>query len=530
MPYLYDVFLSHTGKDKPAIREIRSELERRGLKAFLDEEDLRGGGATAETLTAAMKASRSILIVVGPHPVSWGQDLEMKIAIQPDISAERPVVLALLPFPGARDRVPLHLRTNIYRALTSLRNQKEIDALFTDLMGRDPPPPGEEKRDPGPAADPRLLEQAVIAVADGLGSTGATFFLGERAAHDEAVTIPTMYKVTRRLLTDIDFIPAEYGEHLPTLDAAGTQYALRKSVDLLELSVTNGVVRPDVPPTHQWLASLLKYLRQNRSEGRGRRGRPTPPLLVITTNYDNDMERALLMEGVPFTRIVQHRPAPPGPEPRVEWHVYDFTNLARLEDGSLRLGEHPDSVPPDDPDALDAVIENHPGRKFWVESNRLVEVSDSQQALTLNMEHVVVYKYHGSYDVAESCTISTDQYLEFVEHRHIPPAISVAIQKTQAVFLGYLLLDPPFRHMLLTLLRQPFHLQTMQPEIPRKYFLYAPPAHATPYPAYDRFERHNWETTQAGINSIPRMQLLEQRPEIFFLRLLERLRAQDPDR
>jgi hypothetical protein len=36
----FDVFLSHNGKDKPAVRELKRRLSARGLAVWLDEDDV----------------------------------------------------------------------------------------------------------------------------------------------------------------------------------------------------------------------------------------------------------------------------------------------------------------------------------------------------------------------------------------------------------------------------------------------------------------------------------------------------------
>ena len=68
-----------------------------------------------------------------------------------------------------------------------------------------------------------------------------------------------------------------------------------------------------IPPTHQQLAKLLRLLA-TRGERRVRR---QTKQLIVTTNLDVMMERALLQAGVSFTRLVHYKSAA-----RIDIHEY----------------------------------------------------------------------------------------------------------------------------------------------------------------------------------------------------------------
>ena len=42
----YDVFISHSSKDKPAVRSLAERLKRDGLRVWLDEWEIRAGDPT----------------------------------------------------------------------------------------------------------------------------------------------------------------------------------------------------------------------------------------------------------------------------------------------------------------------------------------------------------------------------------------------------------------------------------------------------------------------------------------------------
>ena len=43
-PFPYDVFLSHSAKDKPVVRDVAERLKKDGLRVWFDEWELRPGG------------------------------------------------------------------------------------------------------------------------------------------------------------------------------------------------------------------------------------------------------------------------------------------------------------------------------------------------------------------------------------------------------------------------------------------------------------------------------------------------------
>jgi hypothetical protein len=60
-----DVLLSHNSKDKPAIRELKSELQRVVLSTWLDEDDLVAGPTRLDATNVAIKSEKSFVVVIG---------------------------------------------------------------------------------------------------------------------------------------------------------------------------------------------------------------------------------------------------------------------------------------------------------------------------------------------------------------------------------------------------------------------------------------------------------------------------------
>ena len=67
MATVFDVFLSHNSEDKPAVRELAEALRARGLKVWLDEEQLVPGRPWQEALEEVIEAARSAAVLVGKY-------------------------------------------------------------------------------------------------------------------------------------------------------------------------------------------------------------------------------------------------------------------------------------------------------------------------------------------------------------------------------------------------------------------------------------------------------------------------------
>ena len=94
----YDVFLSHSSADKPAVEGIAKRLRDHGLKVFLDKWHLIPGDPWQEALEEALAASETCAVFLGPSGISPWQNKEMRVALEraaKDRSAR--VIPVLLP-------------------------------------------------------------------------------------------------------------------------------------------------------------------------------------------------------------------------------------------------------------------------------------------------------------------------------------------------------------------------------------------------------------------------------------------------
>ncbi len=93
----FDVFLAHNSQDKPQVREIAEELKRRGIKTWLDEEQIRPGRPFQAEIQQAIPLVKSAAIFIGSQGLGMWQQMELRSLISRCIDKEIPIIPVLLP-------------------------------------------------------------------------------------------------------------------------------------------------------------------------------------------------------------------------------------------------------------------------------------------------------------------------------------------------------------------------------------------------------------------------------------------------
>lgn len=95
---IYDVFLSHSSRDKSQVEELARRLKRRKLKPFLDRWHLVPGEPWQEALEEALDQSRTVAIFLGPGDLGPWHNEEMRDALDTRArDKSRRVIPILLP-------------------------------------------------------------------------------------------------------------------------------------------------------------------------------------------------------------------------------------------------------------------------------------------------------------------------------------------------------------------------------------------------------------------------------------------------
>ncbi len=102
----FDVFLAHNSVDKPQVRAIASELRRRGLNPWLDEEQIPPGELFQEAIQRAIPQIKSAAICIGLVGLGRWQVIELQTLISQFVERGIRVIPVLLP---GVDRIPDNL-------------------------------------------------------------------------------------------------------------------------------------------------------------------------------------------------------------------------------------------------------------------------------------------------------------------------------------------------------------------------------------------------------------------------------------
>jgi hypothetical protein len=110
-PTQFDVFLSHSSKDKPQVEWLAEQLQQHGLRPFLDKWDLRAGGSWRKDLEAALEHSKTAVVFFGPHGVGPWHDAEIDVLLDQATTRRNDFRVTSILLPGATlDAVPKFLR------------------------------------------------------------------------------------------------------------------------------------------------------------------------------------------------------------------------------------------------------------------------------------------------------------------------------------------------------------------------------------------------------------------------------------
>jgi hypothetical protein len=457
MTSVSSVFLSYNRRDQPAVQHVATALKARGISVWFDEWELQPGVPWIPVLQEQLVHSEAIAICVGPSGFGRWQQPELETALEQQIRRGCRVIPVILPgatLPADDALPPFLARSTWVMFHGGLDDDEALSRICWGITGQNP-----YKREPSATpVDVReenadASDDALTNLAESLKSGNVTYFLGSAPWTEDAVSGAAPDAIARVLLLKLKLIGEDYCGLLPPVDIASAYYAIQSGESNLEGRIAELVAAEPgrIPLTHQALASLLQRLAQ-RPPRRIRGG--TRPQLVVVTNVDTMAERALLQEGIAFTRVVQHRSLE-------RLHINEYKDVSLLADnytltapaggGAQRVNLH-------NFDDLDNFIANH--------NARTIELAPRESAIdapnplhTLPLQEFtspILYKFRGSLDIPDSCILSTDQYFAFlrrVSRQHLIPAqISEILANSPLLFLGYGFPDPDFRltyHVLL---------------------------------------------------------------------------------
>lgn len=134
----FDVFLAHSSKDKPLIRQIYQTLKERGMRPWLDEEEIVPGALFQDEIQRAIGTIKAAAIFIGEDLGNW-QELELKVLIQSCVSKSVRIIPVLLP--GIESIPEDEYFLSQYQFVKfgeTFQNQKAFDLLEWGITGVKP--------------------------------------------------------------------------------------------------------------------------------------------------------------------------------------------------------------------------------------------------------------------------------------------------------------------------------------------------------------------------------------------------------
>lgn len=138
---LFNVFLSHNSKDKPAVRQIAEVLKQRGLKVWLDEWELVPGRPWQDALEEIIQTTLTAAVLVGKDGLGPWEIPEMRGCLSEFVNRKLPVIPVLLPNAPNQPDLPLFLKQFTWVDLRSGLTKDGLDQLEWGITGVKPGQP-----------------------------------------------------------------------------------------------------------------------------------------------------------------------------------------------------------------------------------------------------------------------------------------------------------------------------------------------------------------------------------------------------
>jgi hypothetical protein len=129
----FDVFLAHNSQDKPQVKAIASELKKRGLKVWIDEEQILPGRPFQDVIEQAILNVKSAAIFIGSGGLGKWQAMELRILISQCVDADLPVIPLLLPGVEGIPKDLLFLQQ--FKWLSFANNIDDVEVLEKLVLG-----------------------------------------------------------------------------------------------------------------------------------------------------------------------------------------------------------------------------------------------------------------------------------------------------------------------------------------------------------------------------------------------------------
>lgn len=145
----FDVFLAHNSLDKPQVRKIANELKRRGLKPWLDEEQIPPGRPFQYEIQHAIPLVKSVAIFISLQELGKWQSSELPALISLCVKNNIPVIPILLPGVKSIPENLMFLKQFRWIRFEKIDDEKAFDLLEWGIIGQKPAQIPDSTQKPG---------------------------------------------------------------------------------------------------------------------------------------------------------------------------------------------------------------------------------------------------------------------------------------------------------------------------------------------------------------------------------------------
>ena len=134
----FDVFFSYNLQDRTTVRELASALQKRGLKVWLDEEQILAGMGWAIDTEVGIRNSASLAVLIGKYPLSRPQHFDMEYVQSITTDCYPRILPVLLPSAPKYLTLPPFLDNYQWLDLRQGITEAKIDQLVWGITGKKP--------------------------------------------------------------------------------------------------------------------------------------------------------------------------------------------------------------------------------------------------------------------------------------------------------------------------------------------------------------------------------------------------------
>lgn len=136
MPAAFDVLLSYNSKDRAVVRQLKTALERRGLRPWLDRDELIPGRPWQEALEVIIETAKAAAALVGKDGIGPWSTREIRGCLSEFVERGMPVIPVLLPGASKKPTLPAFLKQFTWVDLRQGLSKEGLDQLVWGIKGK----------------------------------------------------------------------------------------------------------------------------------------------------------------------------------------------------------------------------------------------------------------------------------------------------------------------------------------------------------------------------------------------------------